>query len=122
MKKLYVLILTLFCGIYSAQAQCDLTVRATTNSSIICYGDSARLNAIPSAGTRPFTYLWTPSVGLNCDTCKRPYAAPLSNTTYTVTVTDKHGCTNTASVSVAVDPKLNLKLSASSLTTCKGDT
>ena len=123
MKKLSLLIAMSLClGIYSVQAQCDMTVTATTNSSLICYGDSARLNAIPSAGTRPYTYLWTPSAGLNCDTCKRPYAAPLTNTTYTVTVKDKHGCTSTASVNISVDPQLYLTVSASNLTTFKGDT
>lgn len=123
MKKISLLISMSVClGIFSINAQCDMTVSATTSSSLICYGDSAKLNAIPSGGTAPYTYLWTPSIGLNCISCKKPYAAPLTNTNYTVMVTDKRGCTGTASVNLAVDPQLELTISSSALTTCKGDT
>jgi hypothetical protein len=123
MKKLSLLITMSLCfGISSIKSQCDMIVTATTSSPLVCYGDSARLKGIASGGTAPYTYLWSPSIGLNCITCKKPDAAPLSNTIYTVMVTDKHGCTGTASVSVSVDPQLHLTLSATALTTCKGDT
>lgn len=45
-------------------------------------------------------YAWTPSVGLSCDDCPDPVAAPSAATTYTVTATDTYGCSESGSVTV----------------------
>ncbi|MFN4233284.1 MAG: gliding motility-associated C-terminal domain-containing protein [Bacteroidia bacterium] len=49
------------------------------------------------------TYLWTPSTGLDCDTCATVNAKPTETTTYCVTVTDVNGCVDSACVKVTVD-------------------
>jgi hypothetical protein len=63
----------------------------------ICSGDTTMLLA-----TGADTYNWTPSSGLSSTNIGQPEAAPLVTTTYTVTGTNSHGCSNTASVDVEV--------------------
>ncbi len=54
--------------------------------------------AIPGA-----TFSWSPSAGLSCTECPNPIASPITNTTYTVTVTAPNGCSQTAQATVNVD-------------------
>ena len=49
------------------------------------------------------TYLWSPALGLSCDTCKNTVATPLSTTAYCVRVKDTFGCIDSACVDVTVD-------------------
>lgn len=65
----------------------------------ICTGTSATLNA--SGGT---TYSWLPGTGLDNPAINNPVANPSANTTYTVTVTDALGCSQTDTVVVTVNP------------------
>lgn len=53
-----------------------------------------------SGGTGPYTYLWSPSAGLNSTTIANPTATVTSTRTYIVTVTDTYGCTNKDTVKV----------------------
>jgi gliding motility-associated-like protein len=48
------------------------------------------------------SWLWSPAEGLSCTQCEQPEARPLSDIVYTVTATDKYGCTDTASIIVVV--------------------
>lgn len=63
----------------------------------ICKGSSATLQG--SGGT---TYQWTPATGLSNASSGTPVAAPFTQTTYQLTVTNTYGCTDTASVTVSV--------------------
>ena len=65
----------------------------------ICAGQSVNLTS--TGGT---TYLWSPSSGLNNPNIANPVATPSSTTTYTVTITDTHGCTKTGTVTITVNP------------------
>ena len=65
-----------------------------TRTSPLCVGDSnGTATAHVTLGTAPYSYLWstgaTDSIATN-----------LSDTTYTVTITDNHGCTITRSVTI----------------------
>lgn len=51
------------------------------------------------------TIFWEPAAGLSCADCASPLAKPDSTTTYTVTVIDSLGCTNTKMVTVTVVEK-----------------
>ncbi len=62
-----------------------------------CDGQSAQLNA--SGGV---AYVWSPATGLSSTTIANPSASPASTTTYTVTVTNAQGCTNTDQVTVTI--------------------
>ncbi len=64
----------------------------------ICRGDTVRLHAL--GGT---VFRWTPSAGLSCIDCDRPYASPRVTTTYRVEIADPSGCSGIDSVVVYVD-------------------
>jgi len=74
-----------------------LPVPIINGNTTICYGESSTLTA--SGGEE---FLWstgatTPSITVN----------PLEDQTYSVTVTDEHGCNNSTSVTVIVNPLPN---------------
>ncbi len=48
-------------------------------------------------------YVWSPSTGLNCDTCQSVIATPTVTTTYTVTGTDSNGCVIERTITITVD-------------------
>lgn len=87
-KKTGLLIITLLCAISHAFGQdCTLTVAImASNNGVICSGNAVILTATPSAGTAPYTYVWstgetTASISVN------------KGATYSVSVTDKtDGC------------------------------
>ena len=63
-----------------------------------CSGGSSSLSA--SGGV---TYSWSPSTGLSATNVGNPTAFNTSSTTYTVTVMDGNGCTDTDDVVVIVN-------------------
>ena len=87
----------------------------TSNDTAICIGDSAFLSA--SGG---IIYTWSPSSSLNNSTISNPIASPTITTTYTVTVTNSDGCTNTDSVKVTVNALPNIDAGANTIL-CPGD-
>ncbi|HOY32595.1 MAG TPA: gliding motility-associated C-terminal domain-containing protein [Bacteroidales bacterium] len=64
---------------------------------------NANMNAI-ATGTAPFIYAWTPANGLSNTNIANPVADPTITTTYTIMVTDTHGCTATDNVLITIDP------------------
>jgi gliding motility-associated-like protein len=72
--------------------------------SAICKGHSVQLHA--SGG---INYSWSPSNGLSNTTVGNPIAKPGETTEYTVKVTDKDGCSDTAHVKIAVINKNEVK-------------
>ncbi len=72
------------------------TVDAGPDQEILA-GTQAQLTA---TGTLINNYLWKIEKTLSCDSCYNPVASPSVNTTYTVTVTTKHGCTATDTVRI----------------------
>ncbi|HET9747166.1 MAG TPA: gliding motility-associated C-terminal domain-containing protein [Chitinophagaceae bacterium] len=70
----------------------------------ICKGNSVRLNA--STGIR---YEWTPSNSLSSASIINPVATPHVTTEYTVKVTDRYGCSDTAKVQIKLVNSVALK-------------
>ncbi len=71
----------------------------------ICGGGAVNLGGTPTAsgGTSGYSYLWSPSTGLNDATLANPACTASVTTPYTVLVTDANGCSATsASVLVTV--------------------
>jgi gliding motility-associated-like protein len=63
----------------------------------ICPGSSTNLSA--SGG---ISYAWSPAGGLSSTNIYNPVASPISDATYTVTVTDGNGCSASDNVSVSI--------------------
>ncbi len=71
-----------------------LTITANTTANINCNGGAnGSVSSTPAGGTTPYTYAWS---GGGTSATKTALTAG----TYTITVTDNHGCTATASTVV----------------------
>ncbi|HYG51209.1 MAG TPA: gliding motility-associated C-terminal domain-containing protein [Flavobacteriales bacterium] len=68
-------------------------------SATICAGDTTVLT-----GSGAVTYTWTPATGLSSASGTSVDAFPSGNTTYIVTGTNASGCSDTASISITVNP------------------
>jgi hypothetical protein len=82
----------------------DVTADAGPDK-IICTGNTpleVQLDGSATAGTQPYTYLWSPTTGLDNPNIAQPMASPTSTTTYTLTVTGDDGCNDTDEVIVTV--------------------
>ncbi len=81
----------------------ELFAHAGENQTI-AVGQTVQLGGDQTAtgGTAPFSYLWSPSSGLNDATAANPQATPEATTTYVVTVSDSKGCTVTDTVTITV--------------------
>lgn len=73
-------------------------------------GESYQFN--PVLGIAPgdvASYVWSPAEGLDCHDCLRPVLTAFGELTYTLLVTDKNGCTASASIDVFLkSPGLDL--------------
>ena len=89
------------------------TISAGTGTAI-CYGSSTSLSA-----TGGMSYSWTPGTGLSDTISATVTASPLITRTYTVTGINGSGCTNSAIVSVTVNP-IPTVIAGSGVTVCFG--
>ncbi|CAN5402667.1 hypothetical protein BH11BAC2_BH11BAC2_06610 [soil metagenome] len=74
-------------------------------------GTPVTIGGAPSgtSGVPPYTYAWTPSLGLDSDTIANPLATLFATQSYTLIVTDSLGCYGTDTVVVYVnDPPIAL--------------
>jgi gliding motility-associated-like protein len=69
----------------------------------IVFGGTGTLDVTVTPATGNYTYVWTPKVGLSCDTCAAPVATPVKTTDYTVVVTNEAGCTSELEFTYVVD-------------------
>ena len=96
-----------------------LSVSASATPSILCYGDSSELFALPSGGSGSYTYDWTSNPVGFTDTTSNPTVSPLDTTVYIVTVDDGF-TTETDSVTVTVNPLLTANITPDSAVVCAG--
>jgi len=77
---------------------------ATQHDTLICMYHHIQLFANIGNGSGHYLYQWTPSAGLNCDTCPNPIANPNATTTYHLTVTDINSLdTVTGSTQISIE-------------------
>ena len=87
-----------------------------TSVAVSCYGgNNGTATVSSSGGTTPYTVLWN-----NSQTDST--ATNLIAGTYTVTVTDSHSCTTSATVIVTQPPQLSISATASPASICPGAT
>ena len=84
--------------------------------SISCTGSNGSINLTPSGASTPYTYSWT---GPSSFTSTTEDPSGLASGTYNVTITDKWGCTTTASTSVPAGTPVTYNQSITNVT-CAG--
>ncbi|UAY50643.1 PKD-like domain-containing protein [Ferruginibacter albus] len=86
----------------------------------VCSGYPLSLTGNQTGGTSPFTYSWTGPSSFNSSTLNPTIASASTsnNGSYSLTVTDAHGCSGTGSVSVSVNTTPSV--SNQTTTTCSG--
>ena len=98
--------------------------QAGTDKSITpCPLDSVVIGESPAAvgGTTPYSYAWTPSIGLSNTTVSNPIVTGiLSTQTYTLTVTDRFGCKSIDNVVVSLTPSTLQSSQPSTQQICSG--
>jgi gliding motility-associated-like protein len=87
------------------------TVTASATNTSICTGASTTLN-----GSGATTYTWNPGALSGSSVT----VSPTVTTTYTVTGTDANGCTNTAQLTVTVNPLPTVSATAVNPVICTG--
>lgn len=96
---------------------CPVTT-ITPSALSICAGQSVSLQASTILGSSPYTYSWVANSGGFTSTSDGPTASPLATTTYSVTATDRYGCTSSTSIEITVNNSLNATLSGTA-SVCK---
>ncbi|RYY86646.1 MAG: T9SS type A sorting domain-containing protein [Chitinophagaceae bacterium] len=86
----------------TVQAGEPLIPNGSASSPTTCAGASTILTAAPTGGGTPYTYSWKDASNNVISTSASLSVAPLSTTTYTLSVTDNCGTTQTQPVTVTV--------------------
>lgn len=96
-----------------------VTAAAVANPATICVGQSSTLTATPGGGTGSgYTYTWTPA---GTGSTQAVVVSPTVTTVYSVTVFDSNNCPSAvASVTVTVNPLLNVNVAAVPASVCAG--
>ena len=85
------------------------------DSNVSCFGlSNAGATSIATGGTIPFSYVWS-------NTGPTDHITGVIAATYTVTITDHNGCSDTASIELTQPDTLIASISIDSLITCFGD-
>ncbi|MBL8003582.1 MAG: IgGFc-binding protein, partial [Candidatus Kapabacteria bacterium] len=88
--------------------------------TVSCGGNGVQIGRQTTGGTPNYSFLWTPSTGLSNDKIERPIAAPSTNTTYILRVTDANGCITYDTVNIQALPSPTINI-ATAPTICEGD-
>jgi len=92
------------------------TISAGADKSLCNSSGSVTLGV--TGGT---SYSWSPATGLSCTNCANPIASPTGTTTYIVSGTDAHGCSNTDTIVVRIRPLPTIS-AGTDKTVCAGST
>jgi len=70
----------------------------------LCLGDSVPLELAELIGTEPFTFEWSPSLGLDSNGFREPLASPPFPIVYQLVVEDSNGCRDSNVVDINLKP------------------
>ncbi|HNW90091.1 MAG TPA: T9SS type A sorting domain-containing protein [Bacteroidales bacterium] len=85
-------------------------------SPVVCYGETATVNIIPSGGTPPFTY------SVDGGPFQPNHLVQLYAGTHSITVMDANGCTKTVYITITQPTPLDLTLTVPDPILCSGGT
>lgn len=113
------------CDIYNSLSVIEVSLCPQTTISVskptICKGDSATLSTKTILGAPDYKYAWTSDPPGFTSNVEDPVVTPTITTTYSVTSTDRYGCTAVNTVKVTVQA-LDATITPSGPTTfCAGD-
>ncbi|MFM6934635.1 MAG: gliding motility-associated C-terminal domain-containing protein [Flavobacteriales bacterium] len=92
----------------------SLSVTSSSLTNVSCFGGSnGAISVISTGGVGPYTYTWTPNVGVGANVNN------LSSGTYTVNVVDVNNCTGTLTMTIT-QPIAELSVTTSSTSTLCG--
>ena len=74
------------------------------SSPILCYGGTSTINSITYGGTAPYAFLWSTNETINTQ-----INVPAGN--YSIVVTDSHGCTAEANITISQPDELRISSS-----------
>jgi len=77
----------------------DLNLAANASGEI-CVGGSTSITTSVSGGTAPYTFAWSNGLGNQASHT----VSPTTTTSYSVTVTDNNGCSNSDNITIVVNP------------------
>ncbi|MFD2826816.1 beta strand repeat-containing protein [Leeuwenhoekiella polynyae] len=93
-----------------------LTASATVDANVSCNaGENGQATVSAVGGTAPYTYLWD-----DTDAQTTATATGLPAGTYTVTITDANGCTDTASATITEPVTLTASATVDANVSCNG--
>lgn len=92
------------CSIASIPSDNTFTGGVATNLYLGYGPQSTTLQVSAPAGGAPYTYAWSPAIGLSSTSSAAPLFTPTApgNYTFTVIATDKYGCSTTCSITICV--------------------
>ncbi len=90
----------------------DVIASASPNPQ--CAGEDVNLTANANDGLPPYSYTWDNGLGAG----QNHTVTPVSNTSYTVTVTDGNGCTNENTVNVVINQAPSVIVTETQQATC----
>lgn len=113
------------CDIYNSLSVIEVSLcpktTITASKLVICKGDSSTLSTKTILGAPQYKYVWVSDPPGFTSTVESPVVTPTITTTYSVTSTDRYGCTALNTVTITVN-SLDAKITASGPTTfCAGD-
>ena len=88
--------------------------------TVSCGGNGVQIGRQTTGGTPQYSFLWTPATGLSNPNIERPIAAPTTNTTYILRVTDINSCVDYDTVEVQALPAPTV-IAGNPVTICEGD-
>ncbi len=104
-QDIYTLIVTDADGCTAKADAIMIPIQADAGSAItyICESGNVELGGPPITSPDPIAYTWSPSTGLSCSDCPNPIASPANTTTYTLSIEDANGCSNSDEITVDVN-------------------